>query len=172
MSSTVSPDRAARRTRRRQAGFLGLVLGCAALVEGKALTAPPTHKVNLGGSPMHSSSDPVSKAGSGKAATGAPAAGAGSASSAVRSVNGKPIDIGYGIVQVRLTLQQGRIADVTILQEPSGGRSGSIASYAVPALRREVLAAQSASIDSVSGASYTSDGYARSVQSALDAARA
>jgi uncharacterized protein with FMN-binding domain len=170
--STLSPERAARRTRRRQAGFLGLVLGCAALVEGKALTAPPTHKINLGAATLHPSSGPTNRAGSGTAGRRTSAAGASSASTAVRSVDGNPIDIGYGIVQVRVTLQQGRIADVTILQEPSGGRSGSIASYAVPELRREVLAAQSASIDTVSGASYTSDGYARSVQSALDSARA
>jgi uncharacterized protein with FMN-binding domain len=89
-----------------------------------------------------------------------------------RSVDGRPIDIGYGIVQVQLTVQGGRILDVRTVQAPSGGQSGSIASYAIPKLRREVLAAQSTSIDTVSGASYTSEGYARSVQSALDAARA
>jgi uncharacterized protein with FMN-binding domain len=91
--------------------------------------------------------------------------------SAPRSSVGAPIDIGYGIVQVRIVLQGGRITDVQSLQLPSGGRSGSIASYAVPQLRREVLAAQSTNIDTVSGASYTSEGYARSVQSALDSAR-
>jgi uncharacterized protein with FMN-binding domain len=87
-------------------------------------------------------------------------------------VTGSPIDVSYGIVQVELTLQGHRIVDVTTLQAPSGGRSGSIASYAMPQLRQEVLAAQSPQIDSVSGASYDSEGYARSVQSALDAAGA
>ena len=86
------------------------------------------------------------------------------------TVLGKPEDIGYGTVQVRLTLTDGRITDVSAVRMPSGGRSGRIADYAAPQLRSEVLAAQSAHIDTVSGASYTSEGYARSVQSALDSA--
>lgn len=61
-------------------------------------------------------------------------------------------------------------ADLRAVQLPSGGRSSDISSYAAPQLRTEVLAAQSASIDTVSGASFTSEGYARSVQAALDAA--
>jgi uncharacterized protein with FMN-binding domain len=69
-----------------------------------------------------------------------------------------------------VTLAGGRITDVQAVQLPTGGRSGDIAAYAAPQLRSEVLAAQSANIDTVSGASYDSEGYARSVQSALDAA--
>jgi uncharacterized protein with FMN-binding domain len=83
---------------------------------------------------------------------------------------GKPEDVGYGTVQVRVTLTGGRISDVQAVQMPSGGRSSEIAAYAAPRLRSEVLAAQSAHIDTVSGASYDSEGYAKSVQSALDAA--
>jgi hypothetical protein len=165
--SLTAHDRQVRRTRRRQAGFLALVLGSVALVEAKAVTAPPTHKLNLGGS----AAPAVVPTPAGHARS--PGATGGSATTApARSVNGQPIDIGYGIVQVQLTVQRGRITDVRTLQAPSGGRSGSIASYAIPQLRSEVLAAQSTTIDTVSGASYTSEGYARSVQSALDAARA
>ena len=61
-----------------------------------------------------------------------------------------------------------RMVDVSTLSLPSNGRSGEISSYAVPLLKREAMQAQSATIDSVSGASYTSQGYAESLQSALD----
>jgi uncharacterized protein with FMN-binding domain len=65
----------------------------------------------------------------------------------------------------------GKLADVTAVRTPDGNpRDRAIARYAVPQLRQEALAAQSAHIDSVSGASYTSDGYRRSLQSALDSA--
>ncbi len=180
--------RSLSRTRRRQAGFLGLVLGCVALVELKAATAPPTHHIALGGQHASVSSGGAASGGGssgagasgGGASGGSPHASAGSSSpsspsspsGAPRTVDGQPVDIGYGIIQVQVTLQGGRITDVRTLRAPSGGRSGSIASYAIPELRREVLAAQSTSIDTVSGASYTSSGYAQSVQSALDAARA
>ena len=73
-------------------------------------------------------------------------------------------------MQVRVTLVGSRITDVTALSLPQGGHSGDISSYAGPQLRREALSAQSAGIDTVSGASYTSAGYARSLQSALDKA--
>ena len=67
-----------------------------------------------------------------------------------------------------MTISGTRITDVTSMSLPEGGRSGDISKYAAPQLRREALTAQSAHIDSVSGASYTSAGYAMSLQSALD----
>ena len=82
------------------------------------------------------------------------------------------MDTPYGPVQVRLQLQAGRIVDVTALQTPdSAGYSRQLARYAVPLLRSEVLRAQSADIDTISGATYTSEGYAQSAQAALDRAR-
>lgn len=87
-----------------------------------------------------------------------------------RRILGKRYDVGYGVVRVRVTLDGRRISDVTPLSLPEGGRSSDISAYAAPQLRREALAAQSARIDTVSGASYTSAGYARSLQSALDQA--
>ena len=68
-----------------------------------------------------------------------------------------------------MTFKGSRITDVTVLQTPNrDGRSIQIASRAVPTLHDEVLRSQSAQIDTVSGATYTSDGYAQSVQSAID----
>ena len=90
---------------------------------------------------------------------------------APRQVTGQAYDVGYGVVQVRVTLVGSHLQDVTALSLPQGGRSSDISSYAAPRLRQEALAAQSARIDTVSGASYTSAGYARSLQSALDASR-
>jgi uncharacterized protein with FMN-binding domain len=72
-------------------------------------------------------------------------------------------------VQIRVT--SGKITDIVALQLPSGdSRDEEINSYAVPQLREEVLTAQSARIDTVSGATYTSEGYRQSLQAALDAA--
>ena len=87
------------------------------------------------------------------------------------SFTGQTVDTPYGPVQVRLQLQAGRIVDVTALQTPdSAGYSRQLARYAVPLLRSEVLRAQSADIDTISGATYTSEGYAQSAQAALDRA--
>jgi len=75
----------------------------------------------------------------------------------------------YGNVQVQITVSGGRMTDVQALQLPSDyARSQQISDYAGPKLRQEALDAQSANIDTVSGATYTSDGYRQSLQSALD----
>jgi uncharacterized protein with FMN-binding domain len=76
-------------------------------------------------------------------------------------------------VQVRAVLNGSRLVDVVAVHlTDSSGRSVSISDRAAPVLRREALAAGSAKIDAVSGASYTSEGYIQSLQAALDAARA
>ena len=67
-------------------------------------------------------------------------------------------------------MTDGKITDVQALALPVGGHSGQISNIVAPMLRSEALAAQSASIDVISGATYTSRGYATSLQSALDAA--
>ena len=77
----------------------------------------------------------------------------------------------WGPVQVAITVSGGAITDVTVPVYPDGnGRDREINAYALPVLRQEVLAAQSADIDAVSGATVTSDGYIESLQAALDAA--
>jgi uncharacterized protein with FMN-binding domain len=78
----------------------------------------------------------------------------------------------YGQVQVQVTLAGGKITNVTAVQLPSQGRSGYISQSVAPILSGEAISAQSASIDTVSGATYTSQAYAQSLQSALDAAHA
>ncbi|WP_420312239.1 FMN-binding protein [Streptomyces sp. YS-B37] len=107
-----------------------------------------------------SSSDANSRTGSG-----------GSTATGTRTVTGETAQTRWGPIQVKITLTNGRITDVSAVQSPSDNpRDQEINSYALPELRREVLAAQSAKIDTVSGATYTSDGYRQSLQSALDSA--
>lgn len=77
----------------------------------------------------------------------------------------------YGPMQVAVVVQGGRITDVRALQlTDQGGRSVAISRSAEPVLRAEALKAQSAKIAAVSGATYTSDGYRTSLQSAIDKA--
>jgi len=74
-------------------------------------------------------------------------------------------------MEVAIVVSSSKITDVKVLQATdSGQRSVQISSYADPVLRTEVLQAQSANVQMVSGATYTSDGYLQSLQSALDKA--
>ena len=87
------------------------------------------------------------------------------------TVNGNPVDTPYGPVQVQISLRGGQIVRADAILFPSGGgRDQQINSQAIPALDQETVTAQSARIDTVSGATYTSQGYRGSLQSALDAA--
>jgi uncharacterized protein with FMN-binding domain len=85
---------------------------------------------------------------------------------------GSAVATQYGSVQVQVVVRGGRIADVIPLHLTDyGQQSTQISSQAAPILRSEVLSAQSAKVASVSGATYTSDGYLSSLQAALDKAR-
>ena len=77
----------------------------------------------------------------------------------------------YGPLQLKVTLSGGRITDIQALELPSNDpKSVEIGNYAAALLRQSALSKQSASVDVVSGATYTSDGYATALQSALDKA--
>ena len=77
----------------------------------------------------------------------------------------------WGPVQVQVTLRDGKITDVTTLQYPNGDRrSLSISSQVIPWLQDEVLQVQSAQINGISGATYTSGGFKASLASALQKA--
>jgi uncharacterized protein with FMN-binding domain len=84
---------------------------------------------------------------------------------------GTAVNTRYGVIQVKVTVSAKKITDVAFVQLTAfDDRSQRINSDAAPILLQETLAAQSAKIDSVSGASYTSAGYEQSLQSALDQA--
>lgn len=106
---------------------------------------------------------------SGGSASGS-ASASGSNGSGDTVVNGSAVNDGYGTVQVRVRISGNRITDVSTVSLPGDSHSQQINSYAVPRLRQEVLAAQGSHVDTVSGATLTSDAYRTSVQAALDAA--
>ncbi|MGW3464086.1 FMN-binding protein, partial [Streptomyces olivaceoviridis] len=84
------------------------------------------------------------------------------------TVTGDAVRTRYGAVQVRLTVGNGRITKAEAVQAPKGGLSDQKTQLAVPKLNQEAVTAQSADVDAVSGATYTSEGYRKSLQSALD----
>jgi uncharacterized protein with FMN-binding domain len=101
---------------------------------------------------------------SGSGSTGSGSAGSG-------TYDGSVAQTRWGPVQVRIVVAGGKITNVSTLQVPSGNsRDQQINARAVPILNREAVAAQSARIDTVSGATVTSDGYRNSLQAAIDAA--
>ena len=102
-----------------------------------------------------------------------PTTGAPATTSQTRTLTGDPVGNRYGTVQVKVTLQGNQITDIVAVQMPdSHERSVEISQQAEPILRQEALQAQSAQIDILSGATYTSESYAQSLQAALDRSHA
>jgi uncharacterized protein with FMN-binding domain len=118
-------------------------------------SSPSTSNATPGAAPDPSSSAPQ-PAGSSAAAT---------------TYLGSAEQTRYGVVQVKITVASGHITTVSFVQLTAfDGKSARINSQAAPTLLQETIDAQSAHIDGVSGASYTSQGYEQSLQSALDKA--
>ncbi len=141
----------------------GVVSSIAVLVVGwqlggqPAVTAPAQQSTTSGAGTTGSST------GTGTGSTGG--------SSTTGTFTGDTTQTRYGPVQVQITVAKGTITDVTALQlTNSDGRSVQISQQAAPILRQEALQAQSAQIQSVSGATFTSEGYTTSLQSAIDKA--
>jgi uncharacterized protein with FMN-binding domain len=87
------------------------------------------------------------------------------------TVTGSSADTRWGPVQVQVTVENGTITDVTVVDYPTeNGKDRQINARAIPVLVQETLDAQSADIDMVSGATVTSEGYLESLQAALDGA--
>ena len=134
-------------------------------------TAPTT--TTTGGTSGTSSSGTSSGANTTTSSTGtttaapvAPATGATDGTYAGSTINTR-----FGPVQVQVTISGGAITDVTALQlTNTDGRSVQISNYASPILAQEVLSSQSARVSNVGGATYTSQAYLQSLQSALDQA--
>ena len=100
-----------------------------------------------------------------------PSGSSGSRSSKITSYTGPVAQTRWGPVQVKISVQGGKLTKITIVQQPNGNsRDAEIYSQALPILIDETRKAQSANIDMVSGATVTSDGYVRSLQAALDEA--
>ncbi|MFF1543756.1 FMN-binding protein [Streptomyces sp. NPDC058291] len=159
-------------TLRKNRPLRRVVLASAATVSGMVLllslkphTTPAVAGLTASAAPSGGSS--ASSGTTGSAGTG----GSGRSAAGTRTLTGDSVQTRYGPVQVRVTLTDGKITDVTAVEYPQENpRDQQINAYAVPQLTREALTAQSADIDTVSGATYTSDGYRSSLQSALDSA--
>ena len=114
---------------------------------------------------------PASTESTGSAAKSETTASGTGASGSPKSVTGAAWPTIYGPVQVRITVTDGKLTAVTATEYPEETpRDYQINSFAIPALNSEALAAGSAKIDTVSGATYTSGGYVGSLQNALDKA--
>jgi uncharacterized protein with FMN-binding domain len=119
--------------------------------------------------PAASGSTESGSAGSGSSAGTSSDSSDSSASTATRTIDGDAVQTRYGAMQVQVVLDGSTITAVNVLQYPDrDGRDVQINQQALPLLEQEVLQSQSASIDTVSGATYTSEGYIQSLQSALD----
>lgn len=164
----------------KRASFALLITGTtlALLLNFKTPTAPATITIADAGTGTSTSSGSVGSTSTAASAAGTAtpgATGTTSTSTAAKSgtYTGTAIQTRYGNVQVQVTVTSGKITDVQVLQYPSDNpRLSSINQGALPTLISEALKAQSAQIDSVSGATYTSQGFMQSLQSALSQAGA
>jgi uncharacterized protein with FMN-binding domain len=134
-----------------------------------------SYRTSTGGSSTMAIAGPITRTvPSAPATSGVPDTTAPSASkstSATKTYTGSTASTRWGDVQVAVTVTNGKISDVQVPVYPHGNdRDEEINGYALPILQQETLSAQNANIDTVSGATVTSDGYLQSLQSALDAA--
>jgi uncharacterized protein with FMN-binding domain len=166
--------------RRSTAAAVGTLTGAALIVGVRLSVTPPAAPaaapppVDAADNSTHApSASATSKTASGKKKE----ASAGQTQAASKSgfkngnIQGKKVQYPYGAIQVTLKIEGGSITDVAATY-PLTGNSATINPAAIPKLKQEVLQAQSAKISAVSGATYTSQAYLTSLQSALDAAKA
>lgn len=163
----------------RTRAVLGSVFGSISiLVIGWQAGAAAAHNAAALSTTDSASNSISTSTGSNSGSTSTPTPSSSSSSSSISSSGvsgtfvGSTVETPFGPVQVEIVVSGGKITNVTALQLTNqGGRSVEISNYAAPILRKEVLAAQSANVSSVGGATYTSDGYLTSLQSALDKAK-
>jgi uncharacterized protein with FMN-binding domain len=135
--------------------------------------APPAASAAPGSRSSAAVSSPAAASGASSPSSTPSASSPSSASSKAKTVTGSAVDTMYGPVQVQVTVRNGKVTAAQATEYPSQDpRDAQINSYAIPVLNSEAVAASSAQIDTVSGATYTSEGYISSLQSALDKAQA
>ena len=131
--------------------------------------AAPTGGAAVGRGGRAAGSVPAAPA---KGGSGGAAAAGGTTGNATRTFTGAAANTRWGIVQVAITVQGGKVVTAKALQSPhASAHSIDINTYAVPILNQEAVKAGTSKIDAVSGATVTSGGYVQSLQSALDTAR-
>ena len=125
--------------------------------------AAPSAPANSGATKKPATAKPAATA---NAQTQAPAVSAPATKGVSGSFTGDSVDVRYGFVQVKITVENGKITDAQAVVAPSG-RNDRYTQMSVPVLRQRTLSAQSANISGVSGASFTSYGWYTSLASAL-----
>jgi len=149
---------------------IGSLIGAKALAVGATPGVQPAPRAPSGTQPIPratsgGSATPASHAPSSKPSPSATSQSAGG------TFTGDPASARYGDVQVQIDVTSGHIDDIRVVQYPNSNRRDvAINQRAIPVLIAGSLAAQSANIDVVSGATYTSRGYQKSLQSAIDKA--
>jgi uncharacterized protein with FMN-binding domain len=141
-----------------------------------SVTAPPaavgTPSASAGGGSGTSSGTGTSSGASPTPSSTPSGSGAsGSGISSAKTVTGDAADTIYGPVQVQITVKNGKLTAANATMYPTETpRDAQINAFAIPQLEQETVAAGNANIDAVSGATYTSNGYITSLQSALSKA--
>ena len=160
---------------RRRAAIASVIASAGVVLAGvqigAAVSAART-PVNTSGTGTSSGGSTSNSGNSGGTSTGS-SSSTGSTGSAAQdgTFKGQTADTPFGPMQVAAVISGGKITDVKVLQETNqGGRSVQISEQADPMLRSEVLQAQSANVSTIGGATFTSEGYLQSLQSALDQA--
>ncbi len=138
----------------------GAVVDPAAAAPAATQTSAPTKS---GSTTKPSTAKPAATT---NAQTQAPAVAAPASKGVTGSFTGDSVDVRYGFVQVKITVENGKITDAQAVVAPSG-RNDRYTQMSVPVLRQRTLSAQSANISGVSGASFTSYGWYTSLASAL-----
>lgn len=149
-------------------------VGTTAIAQTTGTTSTGTAAASASATPATATGTRTSSGGS--AATGTSTSSGSSTSTAATYADGtwtgSAVSEPWGTFQVQAVVSGGQITDVVVVAAPSDGHSSSINSQAVPILTQSVLAAQSAQVDMVGGATWTSRSYLTSLQSALDDAAA
>ena len=136
-----------------------------------AAATPPAAISGTSGQASASAAAPSASGGSSGSSPSSASSSPASVTTTAKTVTGDVSDTMFGPVQVQITVKNGKVTAAQAVQYPQeSARDQEINSYAIPVLNQEAVSAGSASIDAVSGATYTSGGYVTSLQSALDKA--
>jgi uncharacterized protein with FMN-binding domain len=145
----------------------GTIAGLVALLSFKSHS--PTVPVAATSGTSGSSATSSSSSSSSTTVPGEFQSGVGALTAGESTITGRVANTVYGPVQIELVVKNSKIVKVAVLQQPTNTiHDIQIGQFAFPDLIKETLTAQSAKIDAVSGASYTSAGYIASLQSAVD----
>jgi uncharacterized protein with FMN-binding domain len=139
---------------------------------GDASSSGSTGTAGSSGTSGSTSSSGSSDASGSSGTSGSTGGNATAAAYADGTWTGSAVSEPWGAFQVQVVVNDGAITKVAVVESPSDRHSSRINSQAVPILTKETLQSQNASVDMVSGATWTSESYATSLQSALDDAAA